>query len=676
MSNRASLLLLVTLAAGCGTSEQAAVTGSASSPVASSAPEASLVVAQNGEIVELDGQGRSVRVLTSGFQDDSPAFSPDGATLVFSRVAGTRAKNGDGRSELIRMSADGTAKTTLTGTLPVSAQDPAWTPDGSQIVFAGENEGDSDLYLINADGTGLKHVTTGPGDDRRPTFSPDGRTLYFQRASQVYSVPVSGGAATLLAEGAFPQYAPGEALLYSRGGDLWTSRDGRESRVTHNSPAHEFLGQASSDSIYALAGEGLTAEPKGDVYLMDADGSHQTRLTTGLRASSLTVSALGRPVPDSSPSPSPIPGVPLTVVNNSSVTMYVYVFGLSGGVQSYLNASGTVSTYSSGTIPAVASVASNTTSTPIQMPTFTRGRIYFSSNPNLQFTAYQTPPSLASTTELYDFVEYNYASVGDVFTADTTCVEAFALPFQINTSPAGTVNGLTLPSGMGAGNRTAVFDAINKLGAPWTNLIVGNNTRLVAPWNGYLLNPPFPTNYLDSAIAAQWGGNLTINTYLQNPTQYYTATAVNAGTPWVFTPVNGSGATITYNQPPTTAQAFNCTIPYSSTDTALYGPRVTAILAAGLNRGTLLYPNPSPSPIPFTLVTAGQPDYNTADFYKASPNPSPPQVAAVNEYSKILHQQSLNGYQYGIASDDEGSQSSTITVNSGITSFTVTIQSF
>ncbi len=657
MLKHVSLSLLI-LTAGCGTSQQAAVPDSTSAPLKPATPQATLVVAQNGQLVKLDGQGRTLQVLTNGFQDDSPAFSPDGANLVFSRAASGRSRAGAARSDLYRMRADGSSQVNLTANLPVSAQDPAWSPDGLQLVFAG----DSNLYLVNADGSGLKPITQGTEEDRRPTFSPDGRTIYFQRGTQLFSVPTGGGTPAPLAEGSFPQYAPGEALLFSRAGDLWTLRDGSESQITRSSPPLEFLGQSSRDSIYALGSETPSADPRGDLYLLDADGTNQRRLTTGLQASDLTVS------PTSATSTA---GVALNVVNNSPYTMYLYVFGYNNGTPSFLNANGTVSAYTSGTIPSIGSVATNTTSTlPIQMPLFTMARIYFSNNPNLTFTAFEESPSLNSS-ELYDFVEYNYPTQGGTFTADTSCVEAFALPFQITTNPAGTVNGLSVASGMGAGNRTQVFNAISALGPPWSNLIVGGNVRILAPWNGNQATPAFPTNYLTNSIALQWGGNLTLNTYLQNPAQYYVANASTGA--WTFAPQNGSGANVTFAQPPTSTQAFNCNFPGTSSDTGL-ASRLTAILAAGLNRGTLLYPNPSPAPIPFTPVTAGQPDFSPIDFYK--PGLTPPQVPQVNQYANILHQQSISGYQYGFASDDQGSQSSTITVPSGIQSFTVTIQSF
>jgi hypothetical protein len=43
---------------------------------------------------------------------------------------------------------------------------PRWSPDGSRIVFTSEQDGDPEIYLMQADGTGGIRLTTAPGRDR------------------------------------------------------------------------------------------------------------------------------------------------------------------------------------------------------------------------------------------------------------------------------------------------------------------------------------------------------------------------------------------------------------------------------------------------------------------------------------------------------------------------------
>jgi len=47
------------------------------------------------------------------------------------------------------------------------------------IVFASNNDGNNEIYVMNADGTGLFRITRDPADDVTPRFSPDGRRIIF-----------------------------------------------------------------------------------------------------------------------------------------------------------------------------------------------------------------------------------------------------------------------------------------------------------------------------------------------------------------------------------------------------------------------------------------------------------------------------------------------------------------
>jgi len=57
--------------------------------------------------------------------------------------------------------------------------DPAWSPDGASIVFTSERNGSADLYRVKSDGTGLERLTDSPAYDDQAAFSPDGKHLVF-----------------------------------------------------------------------------------------------------------------------------------------------------------------------------------------------------------------------------------------------------------------------------------------------------------------------------------------------------------------------------------------------------------------------------------------------------------------------------------------------------------------
>jgi len=74
---------------------------------------------------------------------------------------------------------------------------PAWTPDGKRLAVVLTRDEASQIYLINADGSGLNRLTRGGNIDTEPVFSPDGQSVYFTSdrggSPQIYRVAASGG---------------------------------------------------------------------------------------------------------------------------------------------------------------------------------------------------------------------------------------------------------------------------------------------------------------------------------------------------------------------------------------------------------------------------------------------------------------------------------------------------
>lgn len=109
---------------------------------------------------------------TYRFITSSVSFSPDGQHIAFA------AKRG-GRDEILIVDARRNKtirriKVDLNGVTT-----PTWSPDGTRLVFSGLDGGLSDLYTINADGTGLTRLTNDKYADLHPVWSPDGTTIAF-----------------------------------------------------------------------------------------------------------------------------------------------------------------------------------------------------------------------------------------------------------------------------------------------------------------------------------------------------------------------------------------------------------------------------------------------------------------------------------------------------------------
>ena len=171
-----------------------------------------------------------IPILADSMSNTQPALSPDRTRIVFSSNRGDR----DGNFDIFVMDADGGTPRRLT-TEPGTDGEPVWTPDGASIVFTSSRTGAPQLYVISADSGDARPLTTAPAGNLAATVSPDGRTVAFvslrDGGPRVYRIGMDGtGEARVgtgvLKEGA-PAFLPGGELLYG----VERSRNSREWRV-------------------------------------------------------------------------------------------------------------------------------------------------------------------------------------------------------------------------------------------------------------------------------------------------------------------------------------------------------------------------------------------------------------------------------------------------------------
>ena len=84
-----------------------------------------------------------------------------------------------------------------------SVDDPHFSPDKTKILFTvhqdflEQGKGNTEIYCINRDGTGLRQITNNPANDDSPRWSPDGKSILFvstrSKSPQAWLLPVDGG---------------------------------------------------------------------------------------------------------------------------------------------------------------------------------------------------------------------------------------------------------------------------------------------------------------------------------------------------------------------------------------------------------------------------------------------------------------------------------------------------
>ena len=120
----------------------------------------------------------------------SPSWAPDGNRIAYVSF--------ESKKPVVYVHTLSTGQRIVAANFKGSNSAPAWSPDGRMLAVTLTRDGLSQVYVIDADGSGApRRLTTSNGIDTEPVWSPDGRSIYFTSdrggSPQIYRVPVGGG---------------------------------------------------------------------------------------------------------------------------------------------------------------------------------------------------------------------------------------------------------------------------------------------------------------------------------------------------------------------------------------------------------------------------------------------------------------------------------------------------
>ncbi len=252
-------------------------------------------------LMNADGSGQT-RLTNNLSRDQTPSVSPDGTKIVFASdrhlnngLGGTVYPNG---FEIYVMNIDGTNVQRLTNNSSDDVE-PTWSPDGTQIAFVTNRDGDNEIFRMNANGTGQTRVTNNTYWDYAPDWSPNGTKIAFHgdhgnQVSDVYVINTDGTGEVQLTDGwsmyeqceedctpgtdgAFPTWSPdGSKIAFEGSGQLWVMNSDGSSQapITNTSWGYDLQPSWSPD------GAKIAVAKSGEVAVVNANGTGLTTLTS------------------------------------------------------------------------------------------------------------------------------------------------------------------------------------------------------------------------------------------------------------------------------------------------------------------------------------------------------------------------------------------------------------
>jgi Tol biopolymer transport system component len=206
-----------------------------------------------------------------------PRWSPNKDQLAFH---GTNSI-GDPGVDIWVVAPDGTGEVNLTQSPDSYESAPTWSPDGQKLAFVTGRDGNPEIYVMNANGSGQQRLTLNTHHDHLPLWSPKGDRIAFvsnrNDTTDLYVMKPDGSSQQRITHSATveydPEWSPDGSLIAFHGGNIDTTQiyavalDGRETRLTNSL-------QPVREPSWSPDGKRIAYAGYDGIHVMDRNGSN------------------------------------------------------------------------------------------------------------------------------------------------------------------------------------------------------------------------------------------------------------------------------------------------------------------------------------------------------------------------------------------------------------------